>query len=493
MQANELALIERHLKESRLFQYRPYGHPDTLDENWLCERGLNLSWSRRPWQLDFHNLGREKIERMLMAANRPGKTYSCSMEIAMHMTGRYPDWWRGKIFNDPVRVWAGSPTNQTSRDIQQKALLGGTGSFLGQGAVPKRFLKGKPKKKQAGVSDVIDYFSVKHVSGGESQCIFKTYDQGWRTWQGDDPHIVWMDEEPSKGGVPTDDDYRIFSEAQTRILTSRGILLVGFTPLWGTTKLVEYFQEGRPGTAIVGATWDDAAHLHEKEKADLASRYQDYERETRTKGVPMMGQGRVFSVSEEDIKIDPFELGLHWPKICGIDFGIDHPAAGVWFSHDRDTDILYLYDSYRRANETAVYHAASIKARGHWIPVSWPHDGVNREKSGGRNLYRQYQSHGVKMLPMSARYEKDKGGAQPVEPIVLDVLERMKTGRFKVFSNQHDFFEEFRNYHRKDGVIVPIKDDIMKAAFYAVMMIRYAITPPRRRTHASAQPIRAHL
>jgi hypothetical protein len=51
----------------------------------------------------------------------------------------------------------------------------------------------------------------------------------------------------------------------------------------------------------------------------------------------------------------------------------------------------------------------------------------------------------------------------------------MMTGRFKVFANLSEFFEEKRSYHRKDGIIVPKRDDILKSVFYAHMMRRYAM------------------
>ena len=43
-------------------------------------------------------------------------------------------------------------------------------------------------------------------------------------------NCVWMDEEP--------DDYKIFSESQTRVLTSHGIVLVTFTPFLCVTQFV---------------------------------------------------------------------------------------------------------------------------------------------------------------------------------------------------------------------------------------------------------------
>ena len=95
------------------------------------------------------------------------------------------------------------------------------------------------------------------------------------------------------------------------------------------------------------------------------------------------------------------------------------------------------------------------------------------------------------MLGRSARYEEDRGGAQPTEPIILEVQERMSTGRFKVFSNLLPWFEEFRNYHRDDkGRLVDRMDDILKATFYALMDQRRAVARyqpgPRR---APSRPI----
>jgi hypothetical protein len=49
----------------------------------------------------------------------------------------------------------------------------------------------------------------------------------------------------------------------------------------------------------------------------------------------------------------------------------------------------------------------------------------------------------------------------------------MTTGRFKVASHLKDWFEEYRNYHRKDGLIVKVRDDIMSATRVGFMMRRF--------------------
>ncbi len=49
---------------------------------------------------------------------------------------------------------------------------------------------------------------------------------------------------------------------------------------------------------------------------------------------------------------------------------------------------------------------------------------------------------------------------------------RMMTMRIKVFDHCSEWFEEFRQYHRKDGRIVKTHDDLLDATRYGVMMLR---------------------
>src|SRR6185369_5652490 len=455
--------FKRLIAANRIAAYRPY-----------------------PWQREFHDAGKDNPERMLMAANRVGKTLSAGAEISFHLTGDYPNWWAGKRFNHPVLIWTGSPTNETSRDIIQEQLLGGLGESLGTGSVPKSKLLGTPTTRQAGVKNVVESFRVRHASGGLSSCMLKTYEQGWQKWQGTAPHVVWMDEEP--------DDYKIFSEAQTRILTSGGCIMVTFTPLLGMTDLVEHFMSGGDGIYLKGATWNDVPHLKQEDKDRLASSYRSHERDARTKGIPMMGEGAIFPISDERIVCEPFEIPGHFARIKGCDFGYEHAAAGVELAIDRSQDIIYVIDCYRMKGELAPYHAAWFNKSHKRIPVAWPHDGMNTSKGGGPNVKDAYIQHGVNMLGKSARYpttpgSPEKGGAQDQWPVIDEVRERMMTGRLKVFSNLSQWLEEKRSYHVKNGAdgrikIVDRRDDILKATFYAIMMKRYAIAPdmvsPRR-------------
>jgi len=482
-----LAQVARKAQQRQMYTYRPSGHPDTLIDGQLWKKMGWQKWSEKPWQLDFHNEGKLNQERIIISANRTGKTNSGAMECAFHLTGDYPDWWKGRRFKRPVLVWTGSPTNETSRDIVQKALLGGTDKeTLGTGTVPREKIIGKPKTKQAGVSDVVDSFKVRHISGGVSTCIMKTYEQGWRKWQGTEPEVVWMDEEPEDNEVQG----KIRTEALTRLLTSNGIMMVTFTPLLGTTAMVEHFMDGGEGIHVTVSTWDDCPHLDKKARDRLKDSYPAHEVDARTKGVPMMGEGRVFTTSEDEIKVKPFDIPPHFARLKGIDFGIDHPAAVVDIAWDRDKDIIYVTRAKKKKGMLASAHIDMINAVDPWVRVAWPHDGTNREKSNGKKLKVNYANGGAKMLSRSACYDNDKLGAQPVEPILDTVITRIDDGEFKVFSTCHEFFDEYRNYHRKDGKLSQTRDDILKATFYAVMMKRYATTRKTRKQIAPTSLLR---
>lgn len=435
-----------------------------------------------PWQVAFHSAGAEKRQRGIIAASRTGKTRSAAAEIACHLTGVYPTWWAGKRFAAPIDIWVAGNTNQDVRDIQQLELLGKVEEGRlpsGEGWIPLAAI-GKCSFRQCGVTNVVDNVQIKHVTGGWSTLGLKSFEQGAIAFQGTAKHLIWMDEEPEH-----DPNNEIFSECLTRLMTTDGILVFTRTPLFGRTAIVQHFLDGGPGVWFINVGWDQAPHISPEKRAEFLANFPEYQRETRSKGVPMMGSGAVYPVGDEEIACESFPIPDHFRRICGIDFGIDHPAAGVWIAHDADADVLYVNDCYKKSGQTAAYHADAIKARGAWIPVSWPHDGMIRDKGGGEPLKDQYITKGVNMLGFSARYDDDKGGGQSREPITIEILERMRTGRFKVFRHLEEWFAEKRMLHRKDGKIVPVNDDIESATRYAVMMLRCAVN---RRDHDAPKP-----
>src|SRR5260370_38599710 len=64
----------------------------------------NRFQSYRPYakQAAFHAAGLAHRERLFLAGNQLGKTVAGAFEEAIHPTGRYPDWWRGRRFTRPT-------------------------------------------------------------------------------------------------------------------------------------------------------------------------------------------------------------------------------------------------------------------------------------------------------------------------------------------------------------------------------------------------------
>lgn len=167
-----------------------------------------------------------------MAGNQLGKTYSGAAEAAFHLTGQYPSWWTGRRWDRPVRAWAGSETNDVTRDGVQRLLIGEPKNEAqwGMGLIPKAAMV--DTTRASGVPDGLDGAMISHVSGGTSILGFKSYIQGRTKWQGETLDFVWFDEEP-----PSD----VYFEGLTRTNATGGMVYLTFTPLKGMSDVVHSF------------------------------------------------------------------------------------------------------------------------------------------------------------------------------------------------------------------------------------------------------------
>lgn len=429
-----------------------------------------LFYKPYPKQQEFHEAGTDYAERCLGAGNQIGKTLAGGNEAAYHATGLYPVGWKGLKFEHPNVGWACGVTGEVVRDSVQKILIGRIQDKdgIGTGSIPKSKIIDTPKGM--GVRDLLDHVKVKHVSGGNSLIFFKSYSSGREKFQAETIDWIWFDEEPPK---------EIYTEGLTR--TNNGqhgqCSWLTYTPIQGMTDVsYQFYSDPHDNQHLTIMTIEDADHYTEEEKASIIQSYPEHERDARVKGIPALGSGRVFPVADHVISIDPIEIPPFWPRIKGIDFGIDHPTALVCCAWDRDNDIWYVYDAYKESSRgdyvpTPTNFSPKIQHRKDWIPVAWPHDGLQRDKGSGIQLAQQYADEGVNMLPERATFEDGTNG---VEAGNVEELDRMRTGRLKVFNTLTEWFEEFRLYHRKDGKLVNLRDDLMAATRYALMMKRFA-------------------
>lgn len=435
----ELEEYERYRREWGLMFYRPY-----------------------PKQKEFHALGVVKRERALIAGNQLGKTLGAGSESAMHATGIYPEDWSGRRYDRPIRAWVAGVTGESTRDNPQRILLGPVGA-IGTGTIPKDHIAKTSSAR--GVPDAVETVLVKHVSGGVSQITFKAYLDGREKWQGESLDFVWFDEEP-----PPD----IYTEGLTRTNATKGGVFCTFTPLLGMSDVVMRFWQHRdhPDRGMVLMTIDDVGHYTEEEKNRIISAYPEHEREARANGVPMLGSGRIYPVAESVIKEQTVEVPNTWPQLIGMDFGWqDHPTAAVKIAWDKANDVVHITSAYRQSGQPLPVYATAIKAMGRY-PIAWPHDGLIHDKSSGIQIAQLYRKQGLKLLQEHAQFPDERKNG--VEAAIQETLLRMQTRRLRVDSNLHDWFEEFRLWHYKDGKPVLEREDLMKATHYALMMLRYA-------------------
>lgn len=406
---------------------------------------------------------------MLMAANRVGKTMTGLTIDAAHLLGDYPDDWEGHKFEFAPLCWLLGYSMEKTRDLLQTPLFGTyQGGKWSGGLIPADRIVGH--LSATGTSQAMRQITVRHSSGGTSTVQFWSYSQGQHAIMGDTVDWFHIDEEPR--------DKEIFPQVLTRTATGdrgqggRGILT--FTPENGRTELVVQFMD----TAVEGqylqrATWDDAPHLTQKTKDMLLSMYPAWQRDMRTRGEPLLGAGLIFDIGNETFECDPFEIPDHWWLINGMDFGWDHPQAHVQLAWDKDSDVIYVVQAWKKSKTIPEVAWGSIKSWAKDIPTAWPADGLQSEKSSGKQQRDAYKEAGWKMCQDHATWQN---GGVGVEAGLVELYARMEKGTFKVFKNLSGWFEEKLNYHRdEDGDIVKVQDDLLSATRYAYMMRRYAV------------------
>lgn len=171
---------------------------------------------------------------LFRAANRVGKTIAGAYLSSCWTTGEYPKWWAGRVFDKPTFGLVCGDTNDTVREILQKELLGAP---FGTGLIAKDLVEDVIIRPNTG--GTADSILIRHKPTGKlSRIKFKTYNSGPDAFYGLKPDWVWFDEEPSGKDAPL-----IWNQGYTRLLTTRGSMIVTFTPLLGWTPILKDFCE----------------------------------------------------------------------------------------------------------------------------------------------------------------------------------------------------------------------------------------------------------
>lgn len=449
--AEAVRALSSHIKANRLDYYAPY-----------------------PRQKDFHIAAASHRETLFMAANQTGKSVAGAHHVAMALTGRYPEWYPHEYrYKVPIRAWAAGISGEQTRDNVQRLLFGELGKE-GAGTIPKGMIKNVTKAR--GAAGLIDTALIRHVTGGMSYLALKSYEKGREKWQGETVDMIWYDEEP-----PED----IYFEGLTRTNAKQGKCIITFTPLLGASNVVmRFLGDTHKDRATVRMTIHDAGHYTPEQAAQIIDGYPEHERASRAYGEPKLGSGAIYPIPTDMITVKPFAIPANWPRICGVDFGWDHPFAAVWIAIDPSNGTAYVYDCYRVRKQTPIVHAAAIRDRGKNTPIAWPHDGLQTEKGAGEQLKEQYIKQMLNMLSEHATHE---GGGYSPETGISEILQALYLGQLRIFSHLNDFLEEYNLYHRAEGKIHKERDDLLDAMRCAWMMRRFAVAlePVRPRRNES--------
>lgn len=379
------------------------------------------------------------------------------------MTGLYPTWWVGHRFSGCSQWWVCGVRQSTIIQILQPLLLGAVGEF-GTGLIPADCLDFESLKAAKKADTTVGTIRVKHLTGSWSQLEFKSYEQGRQAYEGTS-RSIWFDEEPPEA---------VYAEGLTRTMTDNNISMMTFTPLQGASKVVlSYTKDGSfedgeisPYKWVTTATWDDVPHLSEADKERLLADIPPYQRDARSKGVPSLGSGAIYPISEDLYLVEPFAIPDAWPRLYGLDVG--GKTAAVWLAINPDTLQVYVYSSYYQERQEPSIHATAIKGRGDWIPGVIDPASRGRSQHDGQRLMDMYQDLGLTLsLAENA-----------VETGLYTLWEALSIDRLKIFKGQEQLMREIRGYARDEqGRVIKANDHIMDAMRYAYM------TKDRAKTH----------
>ena len=432
-----------------------------------------------PRHMQFFECGKDYKKRVFLAGNRVGKTEGAGTEWSYHLTGEYPHWWKGHVFNGPIQLLCSGDTHDSTRDILQGKMLGTTDrdekDKIGSGLIPRKNIVRVVARTH--VKGAIEKAIIKTAWGGTSELWFRSYVQGREIFQGFELDGFWPDEE-----CPED----VYDEGLVRLMTRRGISTLTFTPLNGLTPLVTKLMDGAningmeavtrnaaASRAIIMCGWDDVAHLDEAAKKELMAEFKPHQLKARTKGIPSLGAGAIYPVAEEDFVVKPFLIPPFWPRAYGLDVGWKKTAA-VWGAQDPDSKVWYLTSEHYKGEAEPSNHATAIKARGDWIPGTIDPAAQGRSQKDGENLLDTYRKLGLVL-------EKANN---TVESGLFNVLELLTTGQLKVFSTLQNWLSEFRVYRRDDkGHVVKENDHLMDATRYLITTGRDIATTKPHATH----------
>ena len=434
-------------------------------------------------QLDFFKTGTTSNRRGLLAANRSGKSVATCYEAAYHLTGLYPDWWQGRKFDEPTRVFAAGESWSQVALVLQKELMGTEDAKLkfklGTGAIPKRLIQEDTIRSDG--SNIISV-EIRHKSGGLSTLLFGNYTQEVRNMQGFKLHLAIFDEQP-----PDD----MFSELTTRTATLQGQVLCSFTPLKGLNGLVRKFWDRTEGYTHVRVSWDDLPEMDpwgdpfflKADREQLLRDYLPHERDARTKGIPVMGTGAVFPLlhwpTYKTTDID-FDLMPTMERVISLDLGLINDKTVMSFMGiDKTEGVIYLHRQIVMQGRTEAlpdnYIQYLMDRNCYGTPIALPPDasrpGVYTLTS--ESVREVFEAHGLNVIRNPIFNPPDaQGRTTNNKAYGINLMRQMmEKGQFLINENCRHFLDEAGSYYVDERGKFSDPDDTIDSARYGFLAL----------------------
>lgn len=430
-------------------------------ESYSTQDFLHDTYIPTPKALDFYASGLTARQRLLLGAVRSRKTSLALKEVSCHVHGIYPSWWNGYRYDRPTRWLVGTVKAEKTRDVLQKYLLEGDPQFGLKPFIHNNLIA---DKYSGSLKNSVSKLFVKHVSGGMSEIKFSSFSEGASGLQSETFDGVHLDEAP---------DFDVYQEILFRTTAFGDYKTFVILTMWpenGRDELVDFFMnKGSAGESVedhfyMHCSWADNPTMSEEEKIRLRQGTPEYLLEAREHGIPIFGVGKVFTMKEEQVVCERFDIPSYYRLIAGID-----PSAtskGFWgavlLAQDPDSLVTYVIKDYKLSGLTMAEHYDNIRQLiPEWVTCVCDPAGGGEDQSTKESALQFLQNRGMKI------FKADKTKKRK-EAVIGSIEIACRSEKYKIFNTCQGYIDEWRRYARDDkGRIIKENDHELDSSFYA--------------------------
>lgn len=312
-------------------------------------------------QKEFHSLGVTKRRRLMLGANRSGKSHGGGNEALAHALGYWywkvpnlelteeghmpprdaidPKYWVRRIDGIPVRV---PNTGMTISGLPRKLGIGEVLYPKIFDLLPQKWKNPKLTKVIKGPGSVPDSM----VLPNGSKILFASGEQDDLSFEGFTLDWAWIDEPVRQA---------IYNGLWARLTDYRGPVWITMTPLGPKCAWLysSWYLDQPDDVGIVNCCQDDNPFLSDDIKKEFAENgeWSESERRARLYGTFEFIGSRVFELFDPTVHvIDPRPIPSDWTRVLSVDPHSKRPAFMVWLAHNPHTGQWIVYREWPTEN-----------------------------------------------------------------------------------------------------------------------------------------------